>query len=89
MLRKNSTNISSTKLREQLLFGILARKLTKNEVDEQTINLIKQEGIVNFFSYLNLWDKISFYKSYMLGMLSNIFIRLTPKALSTLINELI
>ena len=61
-LRFHDKSITSTKAKEQRLYGILAKKLTKNELDNKSLKAI-EANILNVYPFLTTEEKVSVNKA--------------------------
>ena len=66
-LRSHDKNIGFTNREESTLYHLLALKLTKNDLNDGALKVIKNNGIKSLYLYLNKNEKIYFHK-VMAGM---------------------
>lgn len=61
--RSHSENMWFKNKGESALYGLLASKKARKDLDPSVLTLIEQNGISNLFPYLNKREKIFFYKA--------------------------
>ena len=61
-LRFHAGNIRSLKREESALYGLLAMRLAKNDLDKEILGAIKDKGILSLRSYLRKSEKIYFHE---------------------------
>ena len=69
-LRSHGSSISSSKIEEQQMYAVLARKLAINEIKEETL-LDLQDNPLIFYQTLNRSDKIMFHKAVAYNHVQN------------------
>lgn len=61
--RSYNESVQATKRKEGALYHLLALRLVDGNLDENLLRIIKEEGILSFYMYLNKSEKIYLHKS--------------------------